>query len=151
MHRLLTTSPVIGSYSFCLLLGIVAAYVVARWNAGRIGIAGRHIDNLALWAGVIGLVGARVFSWLFYFPPGASLWSAFARPGGGMVFYGGVIFGLATVVAYAAIAKLALRDLLDLFAGPLALGLAIGRIGCFLAGCCWGDLCVDAREHPALS
>jgi phosphatidylglycerol:prolipoprotein diacylglycerol transferase len=39
--------------------------------------------------------------------------------------------------------RLSLANLLDIFAPGLALGLAFGRLGCFLAGCCWGDLCVQ--------
>jgi phosphatidylglycerol:prolipoprotein diacylglycerol transferase len=151
MHRILISSPVIGSYSFCMLLGIVAGYFVARFNARRISMAGRHIDNVTLLAGIAGLAGARIFSWLFYFPRGFSLWKALTEPGGGMVFYGGVIFGFLTVVTYARLARVGLRDLLDVMAGPLALGLAIGRVGCFLAGCCWGDVCVDTKAFPPLA
>ena len=95
---------------------------------------------------MLSLFGARFFSWWFYFPPGISLWKALTDSGGGMVFYGGVIFGIATVIFYARFARLSLGNLMDACAPGLALGLALGRVGCFMAGCCWGDLCAAPNE-----
>ena len=74
MHRILLSSPVIGTYSVCLLPGLLAGYCLARFNARRLGMERRHIDNITLLVAITGLAGARVFSWLFYFPPGFSLW-----------------------------------------------------------------------------
>jgi phosphatidylglycerol:prolipoprotein diacylglycerol transferase len=150
VHRILLSSPVIGTYSFCLLVGFVAGYLVARLNARRIGMERRHIDNITLLAAITGLAGARLFSWLFEFPPGFSLWQALREPSGGLVFYGGVIGGLASAIAYGLLARVSLRTLLDVLAAPLAVGLAFGRIGCFMAGCCWGDVCVDQKLLSAL-
>ena len=145
MHKILLTNPRIGSYSAFLLLGLLAGYLISRWRAPRAGIKGAHIDNLTLLITVLSLFGARLFSWIFYFPPGVSFWEALHDPGGGMVFYGGMIFGLLTVIVYGRIARLEIGNLMDVFGPGLALGLAFGRIGCFMAGCCWGDLCVDAN------
>jgi phosphatidylglycerol:prolipoprotein diacylglycerol transferase len=146
MHKLLLTEPRIGSYSFFLLLAIFSGYVISRWRAPHSGVGGSHIDNLVLLIALFSLFGARFFSWLFYFPSGVSLWSALRDGGGGMVFYGGFLFGLLAVVLYARFCRLPLANLLDVFAPGLALGLGIGRIGCFMAGCCWGDLCVDSSQ-----
>jgi phosphatidylglycerol:prolipoprotein diacylglycerol transferase len=154
MHKLLLTEPRIGAYSAFLLLGLVAGYLLARFRARRAGIKGSHIDNVALLVAIFSLFGARFFSWLFYFPPGVSLWQALTDSSGGMVFYGGLIFGILTVLIYARVAPVGLGNLMDVFAPGLALGLALGRVGCFMAGCCWGDLCVDRGELsklPALS
>jgi phosphatidylglycerol---prolipoprotein diacylglyceryl transferase len=146
MHKILLSEPRIGSYSALLVLTFLGGYLITRWRAGRSGIRGSHIDNLVLLVAVISLLGARLFSWFFYFPPGISLWQALTNAGGGMVFYGGMIFGLLTVILYAHLTRLALSNLLDVFAPGLALGLALGRVGCFLAGCCWGDLCISPAE-----
>ena len=151
MHKLLLTEPRIGSYSAFLLLGILGGYLIARWRAVRAGIKGSHIDNLALLVVLFGLFGARLFSWLFFFPPGISLWAALKDSGGGMVFYGGVIFGTLTVIVYGRLVRLSLGNLLDVFAPGLALGLALGRIGCFMAGCCWGDVCLGPAELSKLA
>lgn len=145
MHRVLISSPHIGSYSALLLLGFVFGWWLARQRAKQEGVQPRHIDNLTLLIAVVSLFGARLFSWWFYFPPGYSFWTAMTMGGGGMVFYGGLIFGFVCLVAYAAFARLSLRELFDVFAPSAALGLAFGRVGCFMAGCCWGDLCV-ARD-----
>jgi phosphatidylglycerol---prolipoprotein diacylglyceryl transferase len=151
MHRELLSVPHIGAYSAMLLLGILGGYIVTRWCARQAGIAGRHIDNLALIIAVLSLFGARLFSWWFYFPPNSSFWRAMTSTGGGMVFYGGMIFGIAAVILYAKVAKLALARLMDVCAPGLALGLALGRVGCFMAGCCWGDLCASDAEASRLS
>ena len=143
MHRVLLSSPHIGSYSAMMLLGFLFGWWLARWRAKRQGMAPHHIDNLALLIAVVSLFGARLFSWWFYFPPGYSFWMAMTMGGGGMVFYGGLIFGLLCLFAYTAVTRISLRELFDVFAPSAALGLAFGRVGCFMAGCCWGDLCVD--------
>jgi phosphatidylglycerol:prolipoprotein diacylglycerol transferase len=151
MHKLLLTQPLIGSYSAFLFLGLLGGYLIARWRGVRAGVKGSHVDNLVLLISILSLFGARLFSWLFYFPPGISLWEALKDTGGGMVFYGGLIFGFLTLLVYARITRLDLWNLLDVFAPGLALGLALGRVGCFMAGCCWGDLCVDQVKfstHP---
>lgn len=146
MHKLLFTHPLIGSYSACLLAGLLGGYLLARWLAARAAIQRSHIDNLALIISILSLFGARLFSWLFYAPPRTNLWRALWDPAGGMVFYGGMIFGILAVVLYARLARLELSNLFDIFAPGLALGLALGRVGCFMAGCCWGDVCVDETQ-----
>src|ERR1700694_3545437 len=108
MHKFLLAEPRIGSYSALLLLGLVGGYLIARWRAVRAGVKGSHIDNLALLISVFSLFGARFFSWLFFFPPGISLWQAFTTSGGGMVFYGGMISGILTAIIYARLARLPL-------------------------------------------
>jgi len=151
VHRELLESPHIGSYSALLLLALAGGYVLTRWRGVRSGIPGRHIDNMMLLVAVLSLFGARLFSWIFYFPPGISLWTAMTSNSGGMVFYGGLIFGTAAVLGYARAARLAIANLLDACAPGVALGLAIGRIGCFMAGCCWGDLCISDAEAAKLA
>jgi phosphatidylglycerol:prolipoprotein diacylglycerol transferase len=135
VHKILLTNPRIGSYSTFLLAGVLAGYVIARWRATRAGVKGAHIDNLTLLIAVLSLFGARLFSWIFYFPSGVSFWRALRDPSGGMVFYGGVIFGFLTLLTYARLTRLSTANLLDIFAPALALGLALGRVGCFMAGC----------------
>jgi len=151
MYRELWHHPHIGSYSACLLFAFLSGYLLARWRAVRLGIPGRHIDNLSLLIPLIALVGARFFSWLFYQPAGTGFIQGMTMDGGGLVFYGGVIFAAATVVAYTAAKRLSLRQLADVWAAPVMLGLAIGRAGCFMAGCCWGDLCVDRNTLASIT
>jgi phosphatidylglycerol---prolipoprotein diacylglyceryl transferase len=150
MHRQLIAQPHIGSYSACLFLAFLAGYLLLRWRAVRLGIPGRHIDNISLLIPPISLFGARLFSWLFYQPAGTGFIDGMMMDGGGLVFYGGVIFAALTVLTYTVARRLSLPRMADACAAPVLLGLAIGRVGCFLAGCCWGDLCVDPRTAAAI-
>src|SRR5829696_7498715 len=101
MHRQLLLGLAVGSYPALLLLALIAGYLLLRWRSVRLGIAGGKIDTLALCVAGLSLLGARLFSWWFYFPSGASLWDALTNRGAGMVFYGGLLFGIGTVLAYA--------------------------------------------------
>ena len=60
--------------------------------------------------------------------------------GGGLVFYGGLIGGIAAVFIYCKAFKtpFSFFEIMDLYAPSIALMHAIGRVGCFLAGCCYG-------------
>src|SRR5438309_11896980 len=151
MHRELISHPHIGSFSALLLLAFLAAYLLARYNASRGTFSPRHIDNQALLLVTLSMAGARFFSWLFYFPAGANFWKAMMSVDGGLVFYGGMVFAAAGAILYVLIARLPLWELADVWAAPVALGLAIGRVGCFMAGCCWGDVCMPAERANALS
>src|SRR5438874_882415 len=113
MHKILVSEPHIASYSAFLLLGLIAGYLITRWRAVRIGIEGAHIDNMTLLIAVSSLFGARIFSWWFEFPDGVSLWQALTNTSGGMVFYGGMIFGVLAVIAYAACTCMSLGNLMD--------------------------------------
>ena len=142
MHPILLEHPYLGSYRVFLLLGLLSGFLLARWRAPSVGIERRHIDNIALLIAVTGVAGGRFFSRLFYYPTPLTFWQALkVWEDGGLVFYGGVVFGIATVLTYAAVRRVKLLPLLDVLAPSLALGLAFGRIGCFLVGCCWGDIC----------
>ena len=57
---------------------------------------------------------------------------------GGFVFYGGMLGGLAGLCIYVRMYRLNLKDFLDLFALAVPLGHAVGRVGCFISGCCYG-------------
>lgn len=61
--------------------------------------------------------------------------------GGGFVFYGGLIFGLATFFIFSCILKKFPFGHSKFLAPGLAIGHAIGRLGCFFAGCCYGSQC----------
>ena len=57
---------------------------------------------------------------------------------GGFVFYGGILGGLISLSIYCKITKIPLLDICDVFASLMPLGQAIGRIGCYMNGCCFG-------------
>lgn len=59
----------------------------------------------------------------------------------GMVQLGGVVFAIAAVIIYVKLKNISLGKIADILAPSLAIGIAIGRIGCFLNGCCFGKPC----------
>jgi phosphatidylglycerol:prolipoprotein diacylglycerol transferase len=93
-------------------------------------------------APVTGLAGGRFFARYFYSHLGLieslKLWK-----GEGLIFYGGFLVAAAAVIAYIVFFRLPLLKWVDCLAPSAAVGLAFGRIGCFLGGCCWGDICAD--------
>lgn len=145
MKPALLLSPHISSYPVLLLLGFFFGWLLARWRARFYGILPRHLDNISLLLPIAGLFGARFFARLFYaklpWIEALKVWE-----GDGLVFYGGFIFGVAAVLLYGLARRVALVPLMDCLAPSVALGLAFGRVGCFLAGCCWGDICASDSE-----
>src|SRR5688572_17525894 len=145
MKPALLLYPHISAYPVLLLLGFFFGWLLCRSRAERYGIRKNHLDNIALLLPITGLFGARFFARLFYAKlpvfEALKVWE-----GDGLVFYGGFLFGIGAVLVYGLVRKVRLMNLLDCFAPSVALGLAFGRVGCFLAGCCWGDICVPRAE-----
>ena len=142
--------PHISSYPVLLLLGFFFGWLLVRRRADRYGVLRRDLDNIALMLPIAGLFGARFFARLFYakvpFFEALKVWE-----GDGLVFYGGFLFGAASVLIYGAVRRIGLVKLVDCVAPAVAIGLAFGRIGCFLAGCCWGDVCAGSTRLAAVS
>ena len=89
------------------------------------------------WTLIVGIIGARLYYIIFSnrtwsFLEAISVWD------GGLAVYGGIIGGLIGVLIYSLIKKINLLKLTDVIAPALILGQAIGRIGCYFSGCCFG-------------
>jgi phosphatidylglycerol:prolipoprotein diacylglycerol transferase len=98
-----------------------------------------ELYSLFIYIIVSGIIGARLLFVLsnlqdFVLDP----MSVFKLWEGGLTYYGGFISATVFVLAYARIKKISILELADFFSPALALGHTIGRIGCFLAGCCYG-------------
>ncbi|MFM7107846.1 MAG: prolipoprotein diacylglyceryl transferase [Planctomycetaceae bacterium] len=129
---------------------LLAAAAAGTWLSVRRGrAAGFEADTilgLGLWIFVAGLVGARLFFVIEYhaefFRPGEPLAESLARaafvPNGGLVVFGALPTAGLAAWWYARRHGLPLLRLADVIAPGLLLGLAIGRVGCFLNGCCYG-------------
>lgn len=139
----------VDSYSLMMMLGFLGGWLLARSRARTYSIRPAQIDNLSLLLPIAGLFGARLFARLFYAKlplfEALKFWK-----GDGLVFYGGFIFCIGVVVGYAWMRKIKLISLMDCLAPSVAVGLAFGRIGCFLGGCCWGDVCVTPAQLETL-
>src|SRR5438552_18764946 len=124
-------------YGLMLFLAFLACYSVAGWRAKRVGIGKEVIQDLAIWLFLGGLIGARV-TFLLLQGNVRNLWDFIKQLprlwDGGVIFYGAAIGGLiAFALAYWFLLRkhhLATWKVLDIIAPAVAIGLAVGRIGC---------------------
>ncbi|HZE20726.1 MAG TPA: prolipoprotein diacylglyceryl transferase, partial [Desulfobaccales bacterium] len=141
MHPILfKIGPVtIYTYGFLLALAFLAAIYVAGREAERLGLPGGKFFDLCFYIILAALVGSRL---LFVILEPRTFFShpleALALWRGGLDFQGGLF--LVLIVAYLFIRhhKLPWRPTLDALALGAPLGQFIGRMGCFMAGCCYG-------------
>jgi len=151
--------PLYGFGAMLFLVFVVTVMIVGVVRLPAIGIPKEKVLDLAVVLFLTGIAGARVvYMWQYadQFPDKSlyGLGKAFIQIwNGGIVFYGSVIGGL---LGYIVFYRLVLRKfqistarLADAIAPLLAIGLAIGRIGCYLNGCCWGQVaCTECQTVP---
>jgi phosphatidylglycerol:prolipoprotein diacylglycerol transferase len=123
-----------------LVIGFLAAVFLLRRLALRAGQDPDYITNVALYALIAGVVGARVFYVIHHFKEfrNGPWWHVFAVWQGGLEFVGGLIVAVLVVVTYLFRKKLSVKLYLDILAVGLLVGVCSGRMGCFLRGCCYG-------------
>lgn len=126
------------TYGLMLALAFLAALMFCRYESRRIGIKPVLMSDLLLWALGGGILGARILYMVIHPDEYTGLLSFFAIWKGGLVYYGGFIGGVAGSYLFARRNKIPFIDLCDLVTPGLMLGQAIGRWGCFMAGCCYG-------------
>ena len=138
--------PVRG-YGLMLLVGITSGVGMAMYRARQGGLDPEIILSLAIWLVVCGVVGARLFYVTEYWDesfagksPRDTLLEIANIPEGGLVIYGGLIGAAFGFVVFVIKHRLPLLAMADLIAPSMAIGLAFGRIGCFLNGCCYGGV-----------
>jgi phosphatidylglycerol:prolipoprotein diacylglycerol transferase len=120
----------LGAYTVLLLTALAISAAVSIVLAPRLSLTRRQAAWLAFAAAVIGLAGAKLGS--------VELEGAAALSSHGFTYLGGLAAGGGALLAVAKALRLRVGVALDLGAVGAAVGLAIGRIGCLLAGCCWG-------------
>jgi phosphatidylglycerol:prolipoprotein diacylglycerol transferase len=134
-------SFVLHSYGLLVALG----FLVGLWLAGRLatesGLDADKATSLGIYVTVAAIVGAKLLlvlsDYTFYLANPREIFSINTLQAGG-IFFGGLVAALATAAWYMRHAGLPALRTADAFAPGLAIGHAIGRVGCFLAGCCWG-------------
>jgi phosphatidylglycerol---prolipoprotein diacylglyceryl transferase len=139
----------IHSFGLMMVLGLLAAMQVAKMLARRSRIDPEFFVNAGLLALVSGVVGARISHVIENFRQYTradrsvidNLWAAVNLGDGGLTYYGGFLLAFPTLVVYAIIKKVPVRVGMDVVAPCLMIALGIGRVGCFLNGCCYGAPC----------
>jgi phosphatidylglycerol:prolipoprotein diacylglycerol transferase len=150
----------IRGYGVMLLLAMVAAVFIAVHRARQVGYPTEAIVTMTFFAFVFGIGGARLFYvvqfWNEQFDRGGDLWATLLSIAnvtqGGLVVYGGFIGGGLGILGYLLWNNLPVYRTGDIVAPSLMIGLAIGRIGCLLNGCCYGGVCDKpwmALQFPA--
>jgi phosphatidylglycerol:prolipoprotein diacylglycerol transferase len=133
----------LSSYGLMLGIAFLTGMTFAKKRAAREGLDPNKIESLSVWLIIAGVVGARI---LYTFVEHADeYWrnpfQFFAFHKGGLSFYGGFFLAVGTAVWFCKKHRMAFWQVADIFAPMIALGLAIAKIGCFLAGCCHGKVC----------
>jgi phosphatidylglycerol:prolipoprotein diacylglycerol transferase len=133
----------IGTYGLLLTLGFFAALWLAIRLGKRDDLVPEALSDLAVTVLIAGIVGSKLLMILVNLIHGASFAQVFTlatlRAGGAI--HGGIILGTAAFFWRMRTLKLPLAPTMDALAPAVALGHAIGRLGCFAAGCCYGTEC----------
>lgn len=125
-------------YGLMIAIGILAAYVTAEYRAKKHGLDPDKIFYLVIWAVVGGFAGAKVLYFLTRLKDIMENPRVLLDLADGFVVYGGIIGGIFSAMAYCKIKKMPFLKYFDLVMPSVALAQGFGRIGCFLAGCCYG-------------
>jgi len=143
MHRILFSRGPVTIYSYGTLVALaflISTYLTWK-KANSKGINPDKVIDASIYIVISGLLGARIFYVLiyrdYYLSHPADILKIWQ---GGLVFYGGFIFACLTVLLFLLKQKIPVWKFADLAAPNISLGLAIGRIGCFLNGCCFGRI-----------
>jgi phosphatidylglycerol---prolipoprotein diacylglyceryl transferase len=132
------------SYGFMVAIAFLVAIWVSTRLARRQGLDTDKVTNLALYCALGGMAGAKLFMFLFdwrkYLSGEYRLFAIETLQAAG-VFQGGVIVAVLVAILYMRKVGLPGLQTADTLAPGLAIGHGIGRLGCFAAGCCWGDRC----------
>lgn len=128
------------SYGLMTALGIIAAIILGEHEAKRSGVGeDGYIVGLGIAAVIGGYAASKLLFWITILP------QILADPAilkeylsNGFVVFGGLIGGVLTAYLYCKIKKTDFWKTFDLAVPCVALAQSLGRIGCFLAGCCYG-------------
>jgi phosphatidylglycerol:prolipoprotein diacylglycerol transferase len=141
MHPVILSMGPVTIYSFglTLALAVVVCAFLAKRDAAAAGIAPETIFDFIFWVVVSGILGARIFFIILNLEMFlADPKEIFMIQNGGLAWQGGLILGTTAALGFVRKKKIPCALMADLAAPYLALGQSIGRIGCFLNGCCYG-------------
>ena len=145
------------TYGMLVALGFLAALVVVMRGARREGLPSEPVLDLAFVAVLAAIVGSRLLYVLFnlqeYLADPLRIFKVWE---GGLIFHGGLLLAIPACLYLVRRSGLPAWVTADVFAPAIALGQAVGRIGCFAAGCCYGapwdpPFCVTYTHPDALA
>lgn len=128
------------SYGLMMAISVITCFLFLKKDARAVGISSDVISDFVFWTLIFGLLGGRIFYVVlnldFFL---GNPWEIIMIQHGGLAWQGGFLFGLLAAIFFVKKQSLSFFQIADLSAPYLALGEAIGRIGCFLNGCCYGQ------------
>lgn len=127
---------------------VAIAFLVALWITQKLavkqGLNGERVMNLGIYCALAGMLGGKLamfmFDWKIYWNDPSQIFSKETLQAMG-VYQGGLVLALIVAIWYMRAKHLPPLLTCDAFAPGIAIGHAIGRVGCFAAGCCWGKEC----------
>ena len=139
-NELLRIGPfTIYGYGLMIAIGILSAYFTGEYRAKKRKLPYEHVFYLVVWCVVGGFLGAKILYWITEWK------SILENPGflsatltDGFVVFGGIVGGIFTAYVYCRVKKLDFLKFFDTLMPSVALAQGFGRIGCLLAGCCYG-------------
>jgi phosphatidylglycerol:prolipoprotein diacylglycerol transferase len=138
----------IRGYGVMLLIAVSSAVALLVHRAQRRGYDAEMMLSLSFWLFAAGIVGARLFYVIEYWDQqfhketlAETLKAVFNITQGGLVVFGSLIGGAVAALIWIHKHRLPVLVMGDLMAPSIVLGMAIGRIGCFFNGCCFGGTC----------
>lgn len=136
-------------FGVLFVIAMIAMWRLARRNAAILGVDQSHIDLLVPLAIISGMFGGAALAYLT--PMDRNLAGEGLQTLLRVRLFGMVLSGTVAVFVYSRICKQSFRSLLDILALPTVLGLFVHRFGCYLAGCCWGDISVHSVALTAIA
>lgn len=129
----------IHSYGLLLAVAFLAAIQLFLVRGRARGLSEDRLSTLSLWLLVLAIVGGRIFFVVTHWDDykGDPL-AIFRLWEGGLILYGGYALAIAGGILYVRRAGLSVWRVGDAAAPSMALGIGIGRLGCFFNGCCYG-------------
>ncbi len=126
------------SYGLMIAIGVISAFMIAEKRSEKKGLDPEQIFSLGIWCAVGGFLGAKVLYVITEYEKVFAGSLTFRDIMYGFVVYGGIIGGILAGYLYCKAKKLNFLKYFDIVMPSIALAQGFGRIGCFLAGCCYG-------------
>lgn len=140
--------PIYG-FGVMLFVAFIVCSLVSGWRARKDGVDPSYVHDMAVWIFLSGIIGARI---TYMIVNRQSIWQFFEIWKGGLVFYGSFIGGIVGFAVHYCFFlrkhQLSVPKLMDIIAPSVAIGLCLGRLGCLLNGCCFGN--VACAHCPAV-
>lgn len=138
-NDLFTVGPItVHGYGLMIGIGMIAAYLMTEHLAKRKGLDADPVFYLFVFGILGGLLGAKLLYYITVLDRIIQDPSLLLDVGDGFVVYGGIIGGIAAGYAVCRVKKLPFLKYLDCAIPSIAMAQGFGRIGCLLAGCCYG-------------